>query len=179
MNSQTQATTTDGKKVILDKNGTWMYAEADCGALIKSGTYAGGKTMLLSKEDIIVSPDNGATGVKISLTRGTNLLLVNIINLVPKLKCVAEKAPITLEFVDGTKMVTQHAANSNCTADFSLTLGKTKDDIKLLDILKSKKIRKITIGYTTSESKEYTEEFIFTNVQAEKFSKTIQCLFNS
>lgn len=179
MHSQTEATTKDGQKVVLNKNGTWMYA--GCEELIKSGTYSGGKTLLSSKENIIVSPDNGVTGVKISMYKGTDVFLININNLVTNLKCVTTKAPIVLEFTDGYKVTTQHALALNCKAEFALSLANTKDDIKLLDLLKVKKIKQITIEYTTSDgegTKKYLESFIFNTLQSEKFMKTLQCLSN-
>jgi hypothetical protein len=178
--SQTEATTKSGAKVLLHPNGTWTYA--GCEDFVTSGTYSGGKRFLSSKENIIISPDNGATGVKISMHKGTDVYLINIDNLVTHLICVTTKAPITLEFTDGYKVVTQHALSLNCKAEFGLSLGNTKDDIKLLDLLKVKKLKQITIEYTTSEgdgTKKYNESFIFNAAQSERFIKTLQCLSNS
>jgi hypothetical protein len=73
--AQTEASTTDGKKVILNDDGTWKYAEQDekkvsesseCSELIKTETdKVTGQSTVMAMETIVISEDGGKSGLGI------------------------------------------------------------------------------------------------------------------
>lgn len=175
--SQTEATTKDGKKVILNSNGTWLYA--DCAGLLKTETYSG-KTMTSNKDNIKVSADGGKTGLNISLIKGSAIILnFGIIESVAK--CVKEEAPMIIEFTDGNKTTVNHMSKLSCEGNFSVYFSSEIGNIKQLEILKTKKIKKVTIEYTDTENGvivKQNEEFVFGTTQADAFLNVLQCLSN-
>jgi len=176
--SQTEATTKDGKKVILNKDMTWMYA--DCANLVETKTYPGGKVMTSSKENIKISAD-GKTGIDISLLKGTSSIIYNFAAITNDVKCVVKDAPGTVEFTDGSKITIKHMSDLNCKGNFSCFLGSATGTGTEGTALQSKKIKKITLQYTKKENDSFTnynEDFIVTTEQADKIFKTIQCLSN-
>ncbi len=176
--SQTEATTKDGKKVTLNANGTWMYA--DCAALLKTETYSG-KTMTSGKENIKVSADGGKTGLSISLIRGSAIIL-NFGIIEAAAKCIKEEAPMIVEFTDGSKTTVNHMGKLSCEGNFSVYFSSSLGNVKQLEMLITKKIKKVTIEYTDTNNgvivKQH-DEFVFGTAQADGFAKVLQCLSNS
>lgn len=176
--SQTEATTKDGKKVILNDNGTWIYA--DCATLLKTETYSG-NTMTSAKENIKVSADGGKTGLNISLVKGTTAVMLNFGIIESDIKCVNKDAPLVIEFTDASRVTVTHMGDLNCKGNFALFLAEDIGNIKELELLKTKNIKKVTLEYTDSNSGNIiknTKEFIFGAAQADKFKKIVQCLSN-
>lgn len=176
--SQTEATTKDGKKVILNKDMTWTYA--DCSALTETKTYAGGKVMTSSKEIFRVSAD-GKTGIDISILKGTGTTIFNFASISKDIKCVNNDAPGTIEFTDGSKIAIKHMSDLNCKGNFSCFLGSAVGTETEAKALQNKKIKKITLEYSKTENDKLVqskEDFNVTPVQADSILKTIQCLYN-
>jgi len=175
---QTEATTKDGKKVILNTDMTWTYA--DCGALIETKTYPGGKVVTSSKEDIRVSAD-GINGIDISILKGTGLLIFNFAAVNKDIRCVHKDAPGIIEFTDGSKIRIKHMSDLNCKGNFSCFVGTGVGSEADAKVLHTKKIKKISMEYTKTENNaivKYTEDFNVAPSQADKILKTIQCLSN-
>jgi len=177
--SQTEATTKSGVKVLLHQNGTWTYN--DCSQLLETKTYTGGKVMTSAKENIKISTDNGVTGIDIALIKGTEAVILNFTNLSKAVLCVNKNAPMIVEFGDGTKTTLVNPTDLNCNGRFACFLGENLGNVKDLELLKLKKIKKVTIEYTDTENgaiKKNLSVFTFNDAQADKFMKTIQCLSN-
>jgi len=176
--SQTEATTKDGKKVILNKDMTWAYA--DCSALTETKTYAGGKVMTSSKEIFRVSAD-GKTGIDISILKGTGTIIFSFASVSKDIKCVDKGSPGIIEFTDGSKIAFKHMSDLNCKGSFSCFLGSALGSEAEAKAVQNKKIKTITLEYTKTENDnlvKHTEDFNVTTVQADSILKTIQCLSN-
>jgi hypothetical protein len=155
-----------------------MYA--DCAQLLKTETY-NGKVMTSGKENIKISTDNGVTGIDISLIKGSESVIINMANLSKAILCVTKNAPAIVEFTDGTKTTLTHPTELNCKGNFACFFGEKFGNAKDLELLKSKKIKQITIEYTDTENgniKKNNSIFTINSAQAEKFMKTVQCLSN-
>ncbi|TRW25721.1 hypothetical protein FMM05_05730 [Flavobacterium zepuense] len=180
--AQTEATTKDGKKVVLNSNGTWAYADGDCNLLTETKTYTGGKTMTSAKEPIKLFDDASAkTGVSLDAIKGSSSLILNFGRIERIAICINKNAPLNLEFTDGTKLVLKHMGELDCKGNFSCFLGEQMNTGKELGVLKSKKIKKVSIEYTDTENgaiKKFTKDYTLTADQGEKLSKIINCLSN-
>ena len=175
---QTEATTKDGKKVILNTDMTWNYA--DCSALTETKTYPGGKVMTSSKENFRVSAD-GKNGIDLSILKGSGTTIYNFASINKDIKCVNKDAPGTIEFTDGSKITIKHMSELNCKGNFSCFLGLVVGTEAEAKVLQTKKIKKISLEYTKKENNafvNYTEDFNVAAAQADKILKTIQCLSN-
>lgn len=183
--AQTEATTKDGKKVILNPDGTWKYAGAksaldayDCSNLTKTETYSGGKVMTSSRENIKIS-NNGKNSIEFSAVKGEATLILNISRQKGELTCVAKNALMTVEFTDKTKMTIAHMGDLNCKGNFSLFLGEVLENEDKLNLFKTKKIAKTSIAYSNSVDGKIVvmnEDNVYTDAEAEKIRKTINCL---
>lgn len=175
---QTEATTKDGRKVILNKDMTWMYA--DCAALTETKTYDGGKVMTSSKEKFRVSAD-GKNGIDISILKGSNTIIFNFASINQDIKCISKNAHGTIEFTDGSKIAITHMSELNCRGNFSCFLGSALGSETEAKAIQTKKIKKISLDYNKKENNayvDYTEDFNVAPAQADKILKTIQCLSN-
>ncbi|KGO86797.1 hypothetical protein Q765_09230 [Flavobacterium rivuli WB 3.3-2 = DSM 21788] len=175
---QTEATTKDGKKVILNKDMTWTYA--DCSALTETKTYAGGKVMTSSKENFRVSAD-GKNGIDISILKGTGTIIFNFASINQDVKCVNKDAAGTIEFTDGSKVDIKHMSDLNCKGNFSCFFGLAVGTETEAKAVQDKKIKRISLEYTKKENNtfvKYTEDFNVAAAQADRILKTIQCLSN-
>ncbi|MFL9843404.1 hypothetical protein [Flavobacterium rhizosphaerae] len=174
--SQTSATTNDGKKVILNNDGTWMYA--DCAELLKTENIRG-QNMTSAKEKVVVA--NGAGGLSIDLIKGSSAVMINFSPADREVICVGTKAPMNVEFTDGTKITVTHMGKLNCEGNFSLFLGESVGTDKELELFKTKTIKKISIEYSKSENGSlvnYSRDSDFTADKAEKMRNIIKCLSN-
>lgn len=183
--AQTEATTKDGKKVILNPDGTWHHAGSkaasgtdDCSTLTKTQTYTGGKVMSTSKENIKIA-NNGKNLIEFAVIKGESALILNISRQGREVKCVSKNAKMTVEFTDKTKTTLNHMSDLNCEGNFSLFLGLNAETSEKLNLLKAKKISKTTIEYSDSVDGKIVivaEDNVYTDAEAEKIRKTINCL---
>jgi hypothetical protein len=175
---QTEATTKDGKKVILNKDMTWAYA--DCGNLTETKTYTGGKVMTSSKGNIRISSD-GNSGLDLAILKGTGTIILNFATVGYEIKCVRKDAPGTIEFTDGSTISIKHMGDLNCTGNFSGFFGSGMGNDAVAKTLKSKAVKKVTLEYTDTKNNveiKNTESFTVAAADADKILKTIQCLSN-
>lgn len=179
--AQTEATTNDGKKVILNNDGTWIFA--DCSELIKTVTNANGKQTMSGKGYIHSFSEIEENKQKLLLFKASSGAV--ILNFSPENReavCVNKKAIGAIEFTDGSKAIINHMGDLDCEGNFSYYLSKDVGTLKELEIFKSKKIKSITIEYTTTENgkiAKFTRKSSFKDEDGEKIMKTIQCLSNS
>lgn len=176
--AQTEAITKDGRKVILNNNGTWILA--DCADLVKTETISG-KTMTSAKENIILPGKSADDGITITMIKGSESLILNFGLIKRQVKCVNKYAPMVIDFTDGTQATFNHMSKLDCEGNFACFLGEKAGKGKELELLKTKKIKKIAIEYSDVKNDKMvqtSEEFIFTKDVSEKFYQTIQCLTN-
>lgn len=181
---QTQkATTENGKKVILNSDGTWKYADTvktaptnldpnDCSNWIKTEEdKVSGKSYTLMKEYLIVSKDGGKKGFGISLMlSGKNSIILSI-KAVGAGGCIDKGAKINILFTDGTRLELASDGDFNCKGNATVYFGDVFGKKKQLAELQTKKIDVMRVW--TSDS--YVEEK-FEDEQAEQFKNALNCL---
>jgi len=180
---QTQeATTADGKKVILNSDGTWKYAEvendtakvnsSDCSNWIATETdKVSGNTSTAAKNTLIVSTDGGKTGFGIFMMQSSKGGLILVIRAVGAGSCIDEGAKINILFTDGSRLELASEGDFNCKGKATVYFGGVFGKKKQLEELKTKKIQ--TMRVWTSDS--YVEKD-FTTDNQEEFYNVINCL---
>lgn len=180
---QTEATTKDGKKAILNNDGTWKYVEEkqiklpdnleDCSNWIETTEdRVSGKKTTGSKETLVISEDGGNSGLGIHwfLSGKTAVLVVAAVGASG---CIEAKSKINFLFKDGTRLElitnTEFNCDNRATTYFLGGFGKRSQ----LEELISKKIE--TMRVWTSKS---NVEQNFDDIQAETFMRTGKCIFN-
>lgn len=183
---QIEATTKEGRKVVLNNDGTWKYQGdtevasqklpdnvEDCSNWISTteDKVSGSKTTG-AKESLVISDDGGETGLGIYwLLSGKNPILSII--AVGASGCIDDKSKINILFKDGTRLElitnTDFNCNGKATTYFLGMFGKKPQ----LEMLTSKKIETMRVW----TSKSYVEKN-FDDYQAEAFMRTGKCLFD-
>lgn len=179
--SQTIATTSDGKKVELNDDGTWKYQETktdntsvslECSDLIETETdKMTGKTTTGLKKAIIISSDGGKNGFGLYIMKSSiNSIILNI-TVVGAGSCIDDDNKVIILFRDGTRLNLLNEAGFNCKKKaniyFSGSWGKRKE----LNMLMTKEIETMRVWTTNS----YVEED-FTKEQSQKVMKVFNCL---
>ncbi len=180
---QTQeAITTDGKKVILNSDGSWNFAEvkkdtanvnsSNCSNWISSETdKVTGKTSTAAKNTLIVSTDGGKKGFGIFMMQSSNGGLILVIQAVGAGSCIDEGAKINILFIDGSRLELASDGKFNCKGKATVYFGDVFGKKSQLEELKTKKIQ--TMRVWTNDS--YVEKDFTAENQAEFFN-VINCL---
>ncbi len=180
---QTQeATTSDGKKVILNSDGTWKYVEtkkvsldsnsSDCSNWISTETdKVDGTTTTAAKNTLIVSTDGGKKGLGIFMIQSSKGGLILSIQAVGAGSCIDEGAKINILFTDGSRLALSNDGKFNCKGKSTIYFGDVFGKKSQLEELKTKKIQ--TMRVWTSDS--YVEKD-FTKENQEEFYNVINCL---
>jgi hypothetical protein len=181
---QTQkATTENGKKVILNEDGTWKYADTvksastnldpnDCSNWIKTEEdKVSGKSYTTMKEYLVVSKDGGKKGFGISLMLSGKGSIILSIKAVGAGSCIDRGAKINILFTDGSRLELSTDGDFNCKGNATIYFGNVFGKKKQLAELQTKKIDVMRVW--TSDS--YIEEK-FEDEQAEQFKNSLNCL---
>jgi hypothetical protein len=178
--AQTKATTEDGKKVVLNEDGTWKYESAttdtpttgyECSDLVFTETdKMTGTSSTSAKETLIISEDGGKSGFGITLLNGSNSLIVSI-QAVGAGSCINDDSKMNILFRDGTRLEFVNNGKFNCDAKFTLYLGGSFGKKSQLNLLKTKEIETMRIWTT----KSYVEKD-FSKDQSVKLKSIISCL---
>lgn len=178
LNAQVIATTQDGKRVVLNDDGTWIYAPVekvdpgDCSTLTTEETdKMTGKTSKYLSETLVVSKDN-KNGLGISLVK-TAQTLIFVTRAVGAGSCINDDNKMNLLFRDGSRMEVTNMGKFNCKANFTLYLGGEFRTKKELAELQAKEIA--TMRIWTSDG--FVEED-FTPEQSAIFKAAVGCLTN-
>lgn len=175
---QIEATTKDGKKVVLNNDGTWKYAENitesqisyACVDIIKDETdKMTGKSTRSGKEPILISKD-GKNGFGFYLLEGANSIIMSI-TVVGAGSCIDDTNKMNILFRDGSRLELVNNAKFNCDSNFTLYFGSVFGKKKELEQLRSKEIETMRIW----TSKSYVEED-FSLENSKLFMKTMSCL---
>lgn len=181
--AQTEATTNDGKKVILNEDGTWKYAETttaettislECSDLISTKTdKMTGKSSTSSTETLMISDDGGKNGFGFYFMDLSGTIVFSI-QAVGAGSCIDDDNKMLVLFRDGTRLELVNNAKFNCDAKFTLYFGGSFGKKKQLEKFRTKEIETMRIW----TSKSYVEED-FSSDQSKQFMKTVDCLMNN
>lgn len=177
---QIEATTKDGKRVILNTDGTWKYVEAtttkvnnislECSDLIADETdKVTGKTTRGMKSSLIVSKD-GKNGFGFYMFEAGNSIILNA-TVVGAGGCIDDTNKMNILFHDGTRLELVNNAKFNCESNFTLYFGGSFAKKKELELLRTKEIETMRIW----TSKSYVEED-FTEENSRAFMRSLDCL---
>lgn len=182
--AQTEATTSKGKKVILNDDGTWKYKEMPAATNTETSNLSGdcnkyiettedkvtGKSTTASKNMLIVSKDGGKKGFGIFLMKGEKSVIISI-QAVGAGGCIDDDAKMNILFRDGTRLELTNDGKFNCDAKYTLYFGGYFGKKKELELLKTKEIETMRIW----TSKSYVEEN-FTDDQSNELLKSLNCI---
>ena len=178
-----KATTENGKKVILNTDGTWKYDENvkisqpnldsnDCSNWIKTEEdKVSGKSFTSIKEYLIISKDGGKNGFGITVMLSSSNTIILSVKVVGAGSCIDKGSKINILFTDGTRLEFATDGDFNCKGKATVYFGDIFGKKKVLEELKTKKIDIMRVWTSNS----YVEEK-FDNEQAEQFKNALNCL---
>ena len=183
---QMEATTKDGKAVILNSDGTWKYAEEgkkvventtatsaisyECKDIItdKVDKMTGESTRMM-KEGILVSEDN-ENGFGIIAFEASGAVILKIIAAGAG-SCIEDAAEMNILFRDGTRLKMVNSGKFNCEGVFTVYFGGGFGKRKELEILRSKEIETLRVW----TSKSYVEKD-FSSENSKMLLSSLSCL---
>jgi len=184
LSAQQEATTNDGKKVILNDDKTWNYyepeqqlddksADQDCSKyIISEKDEMTGKTYISSSETIILSDDEGVTGIGVTCILSNKTVIV-IFQAIGASNCIDKDDEINILFRDDTRITLGNDSKFNCERKSTVYLGSAhgrKDDLRQLMEKEIKSVRVWTSdGYVQSS---------FTKDDSVRFMRSLVCFSN-
>lgn len=179
--SQINATTENGKKVILNNNGSWEYIDTkdsessdlslECSDLIVTEEdKMTGKSSTGAKETLIISDDGGKNGFGIYALNGSKSTIL-VIQAVGAGNCIDDDDKLNILFRDGSRLELYNDGKFNCDAKMTLYFGGIFGKKKQLKELASKEIETMRVW----TSKSYVEKNFSSN-QSKQLMQTIKCL---
>jgi hypothetical protein len=184
--AQTEATTNDEKKVILNDDGTWKYVEtsvekqepvnsSDCSNYISTEVdKVTGKSTVAAKEMLIVSKDGGKNGFGFIIMKSDRGSIIFSIQAVGAGNCIDDDNKMNVLFRDGTRIELFNDGKFNCDAKYTQYFGGVFGKKKELEMFRTKEVETIRIW----TSKSYVEED-FTSEQSKQLLHTVDCLLNN
>lgn len=175
--SQKVATTEEGEKVILNEDGTWMYADEQqqaaslsCEDLISVETdKMTGKSVIGAKNLLKVLREDG-NGFAIFVQKGKRSLIFSI-KVMGASECINADSKILILFRDGERMELTNEGGANCDANFTLMFEGPAGKKKELKKFASKEVESFRIwtarGYVEND---------FSPMESIEFMKTVACL---
>lgn len=138
---QIPATTEDGKKVILNEDGTWKYLDDNvlqavtesytCDDLIKTTTdKMTGKSTFAAQKRVEVYNENSTQGFGIFIYKKGRSIVFNM-QIKGASPCIRDDSKILILFRNGKRLELVNDGEANCNAFFDLyfdgAYGKTKE----------------------------------------------------
>jgi hypothetical protein len=187
--SAINATTEDGKKVILKADKTWDFlptpkplanagstaAASSCAVLTRRQTdRMSGLTSVIATRKIIVSSD-GKTGFAIELMSSEDFIVVSISAVgTAGTGCIDKGSDIAVLFTDGTRLKLSNVEKFNCDGEATLYFGGVFGNLEAMDALSYKNIKALRV----STMKGFVEKD-FTITNAVDFTGQLNCLISS
>ncbi|APA65656.1 hypothetical protein [Maribacter sp. 1_2014MBL_MicDiv] len=182
--SQVNATTDNGKVVILNDDGTWEYKteedvdasdySLECSDIIETTVdKMTGKSSTAATETLIISNDGGKNGLGIYALNGANSTIV-VIQAVGAGNCMDDDNKVNILFRDGSRLELYNNGKFNCEAKMTLYFGGIFGKNKQMKELASKEIETMRVW----TSKSYVEKD-FSSYQSKQFMNTVKCLSES
>jgi len=182
--AQIEATTNDGKKILVFPDGTWKDKESkndttkvqhnvsDCNYWIATTTdKMTGESSTHSTKNLIVSNDGAKTGIVICLYKSKGSSIIMYIYPYGAGSCIEESSKVNILFTDGSKLELNHDGKFNCKQTVYVGFGGIFGKGGKLDELKTKKIQ--TMRVWTSDG---NVERDFTVDDQNEFLGVINCL---
>lgn len=176
---QIEAETKDGRDVILNNNGTWIYADSLCNFFTHTKTYANGKSVIYANKAITVTGQQDKNGLEIMLLKSSQSIVMNITITDKDIWCVNKETVANVLFTDGKKITLHNMGEDNCDGNFSCFLGEVMDNKKELEKLSKKLIKSISVSYAVNSSETTitnTVETIFNKGEAYRVKTIMECL---
>ena len=175
--SQEIVTTSSGKKVRLNANGTWEYVQSTkkeniefkCEDVIQTTVdKVTGKSTTATKDFINIGEKE--KGFDVIMLTASNLLVFSI-GVNGKIGCIDEKDKMNVLFRDGTKLELVHNSKFNCSGDFTVYFSKSFGTLDDLELFKTKEIETMRVwGSSNFVEKDLTQE------ESKKLLKAFECL---
>lgn len=181
VHSQIEAKTKNGREVILNNNGTWIYSDSLCNYFTKTKTYSNGKSVVYANNSIKVKGEGENSGLEIMLMKTSQSIVFTITTLDKEIWCVDKTTIATVTFTNGKTIDLQQMGNENCNGDFSCFLSEVMGNEKELKKLCKHMIKSITIAYTINNSETSVTNSIktsFTIGDAYRVKTIMECLAN-
>jgi hypothetical protein len=178
---QIKATTQDNREVLLNENGSWVYAEEpteksdpmdlQCEDLItKEMDKVTGELTISAKDPLIIS-NKDDDKLNIIFVKGDRDVIIVGIQAIGASRCIDDDDKINILFRDGTRLELRNNGKFNCDAMNTQYFGGLFGKKKELTMLREKEIE--TMRVWTSDG--YVEED-FTLEQSTKFRLIMDCL---
>lgn len=181
--AQIEATTIDGKKVLLYDDGFWEYKQisklvdmdnVDCFNLVSTKVdEMTGKSSTGSKMPITVSDDGGKSGFVINILKRSESIIFSI-QVIGAGDCIDADSKINIVFRDYTRLDLINDGEFNCDSDFSLYFGGIAGKVNQLEFFRKKEVK--TMRIWTSEGfveKEFSPD------QSKQLMNTVACLMRN
>jgi hypothetical protein len=141
-----KATTSDGREVLLMKDGTWKYdgqpaapANYDCNSLTQQ--MEGNKSAAMSP--IRMQGRNGTSLAFYPQKEGEYVTM--LIEMKSDDECMKTGSIINFAFRDGTLVDLKNSGEANCDGRGSITLGTNDKANKFLTLLKTKELVSVRV----------------------------------
>ena len=184
---QIEATTSNGKKVLLYENNTWVYKSEvknntskikenkSCSDYIQvNEDKMTGRKTIMGHEPIMVSNDGGKTGLIImSMKTPKDDGIIISLRAVGASPCIDEDNKVNILFTDGTKHELKNEADYNCDGESTLYFAAGFGKKEVLKNLKNKQVE--TIRVWTSDG--FVQEDL-PKTSSVQLMKTVKCLDN-
>ncbi|MDZ7740995.1 MAG: hypothetical protein U5Q03_04410 [Bacteroidota bacterium] len=177
--SQKTATTEDGQKVILQEDGTWMYADEQqqaeglsCEDLISIETdKMTGKSVIGAKKLLkVLKDEENQNGFAIFVHKGKRSIIFSI-KVLGASNCIQDDSRILILFRDGERMELTNEGGANCEANFTLMFEGPAGKKRELRKFGSKEVESFRIwtarGFVEND---------FSPIQSLHFMKIVSCL---
>jgi uncharacterized protein DUF3157 len=177
-NAQTEATTNDGQKVVLNDDGTWQFAieevtSFECEDLILVETDKMTATSIISaKKRVNVYNANESNGFGIFVYLDKREIVFSI-KVKGASECIQTDSKILVLFRNGKRMELKNQGDANCNANFFLYFEGSHGQKKELKMFADKEVESFRIW----TAKSYVEQD-FTPNQSKQFMKTVECLMD-
>lgn len=182
VSAQIEARTKDGREVILNNNGTWIYADSLCNYFTHIEKYADGRQVIFANNTVKVTGEHGKTGLEVMLMKTSQSVVFNISIIDPTvIWCTDKETRAVITFTDGKKMELSNMGDNNCKGNFSCFLGNLMGNKKELKQLSEKLIRSMSISYAINNSETTvtnTVETLFSKGEAFRVRTIMACLYD-
>lgn len=179
--SQIEAKTKDGRDVILNKNGTWFYADSLCNFYTHIETYDNGKRIIYANSAILVNRTKDKPALEIMMLKTSQSVVMNISIVDKDIWCVNNNTEANITFTDGKKITLKNMGKSNCRGNFSCFLSEVLGNEKELKKLSKTFIKSISITYAINNSETTENTTVNTNLsigEAYRVKTITECLIN-
>lgn len=170
--AQIRATTEDGKPVLLNRDGTWQFANAtssnvsfECNDLTTS------KDNISASSEVLNLQGSGNQSIGVFLRKNANGDLDMLLNVKGAGNCMQNGSAITLAFKDGSSSKASNDGDNNCDNRQKINLGKATKDNTLVTSLKNKELSSIQVY-----SKEGRVNVTLDSQQGKILLNTLWCL---